>query len=55
MMSTYPTSVQMNILTAIPVQTRIVLENDLTDPTDQNYQKYIGWMIIPCSVDISLP
>jgi hypothetical protein len=54
-MNNYPNSVKVKIGTTIPVQTRIIMENDLTNATDPNYPKYMGRMIVPQLLDISFP
>ena len=50
----YPDSVKVNVSLTIPVNTTLRIENDLTDPTDPRYTKYIGRMIIHGLVDYNL-
>jgi hypothetical protein len=51
----YPDSVRVNISLTIPVQTRIIAENDLTDPTDlPAYNEYIGRMVLHGNVNYNL-
>jgi hypothetical protein len=50
----YPDSVKVNVSLAIPVGTPIKAVNDLTDPTDPSYPKFIGRMIIHGLVDYNL-
>jgi hypothetical protein len=50
----YPDSVLVNVSLRIPVNTALKVENDLTDPTDPEYSKFIGRMIIDGLVDYNL-
>jgi hypothetical protein len=50
----YPDSVQVNVSMTIPAGTHTVIENDLIDPTDKTYSKYIGRMIIHGNVNYNL-
>jgi len=50
----YPDSVQVNVSLRIPKYTTLRIENDLTNPTDPAYTKYIGRMIIHGMVDYNM-
>lgn len=50
----YPDSVKVNIALTIPVGTQIVAVNDLTNPTDSAYNKYIGRMVLHGNVNYNL-
>jgi hypothetical protein len=50
----FPDSVKVNVSLSIPVNTTIKAVNDLTDPTDSAYPKYIGRMIIHGIVNYDL-
>jgi hypothetical protein len=50
----YPDSVKVNVSLTIPVNTPIKAVNDLTDPRDPSYTKYIGRMVIHGLVDYDM-
>jgi hypothetical protein len=50
----YPDSVKVNVSMTIPYKTHSIIENDLTDPTDPTYSKFIGRMIIHGNVNYNL-
>ncbi len=50
----YPDSVKVNVTMVVPVYTKIVAENDLTNPTDPSYSKYIGRMTLNGLVNYNL-
>ena len=50
----YPDSVQMKVSAAVPVGTTLKTINDLTDPADPVYNKYVGRMIIHGEINCNL-
>jgi hypothetical protein len=52
--NSYPDSVQMKVAAAVPVGTCLKTINDLTDPKDPAYPKYVGRMIIHGIINVKL-
>lgn len=50
----YPDSVRINVAATIPVNTNLMVVNDLTDPTDPSYSKFVGRMIIHAVANYNL-
>lgn len=50
----YPDSVKVKVALTVPKNTAIKAVNDLTDPTDPAYRKFIGRMVIHGQVDYNL-
>jgi hypothetical protein len=50
----YPDSVKVNVTLKIPVNTTLKVVNDLTDPKDPSYTKFIGRMTINGLVDYNM-
>jgi hypothetical protein len=50
----YPDSVQVDVSMTIPKYTQLRVENDLTDPNDPSYSRYIGRMTLHGLVNYNL-